>query len=142
MSSTGHTTTSHPNFQLIIDALANYADHTGIDLSQNAFVEKLEQSKNPDDILKLLQEREKSFKEYRDGQWRLIRCLSPVVRVLHAFSGTLGESLSLVCIFDRCVSLLIWWFHLARYPSHRQRPSLLESMFSSLYVTQIQANAL
>jgi fungal STAND N-terminal Goodbye domain len=87
---------SHSNTQMIIDALADYANQTGIDLSQNPFAEKLRQSDTPDAILKLLQEREKAFKEYRDGNRRLISCLNPAVRVLHVFSGTLGEAISLV----------------------------------------------
>ena len=96
--STEHISTppSRPNFQLIIDALANYADLTGINLSENPFAEKLQVSSSPDDILGLLEEREKAFKEYREGNRRLISCLSPVVRVIHAFSGILGEAVSLV----------------------------------------------
>ena len=94
----GQTTTSHSNFQLIMDALADYADQTGIDLSQNPFVEKIQESNTPEAALELLQEREKSFKEYRDENRRLISCLSPAVRVLHAFSRTIGEAISLVSI--------------------------------------------
>jgi fungal STAND N-terminal Goodbye domain len=87
---------SHSSIQSIIDALADYANQTGIDLSQNPFAEKLQQANTPDTILELLQEREKAFKEYRDGNRRLINCLNPAVRVLHVFSGTLGEAISLV----------------------------------------------
>jgi|SRR6267142_7079 len=135
----GHTTTSHSNFQLIIDALADYANQTGIDLSQNPFVEKLRESNTPDAILELLQEREKSFKEYRDGNRRLISCLSPAVRVLRAFSGTLGEAVGLVSVISLTrISALILWCHTARYPSHRQRRSLSALMFSSLYVPSTQ----
>jgi hypothetical protein len=94
MSSSEQSRTPHSNFQSIIDALANYTSKTGVDLSQNPFVEKLEQSNTSDDVLELLQEREKSFKEYRDRNRRLISCLSPAVRVLHVFSGTLGEAVS------------------------------------------------
>jgi hypothetical protein len=111
MSSTGDSTvtTSNFNFQLIIDALANYANQTGIDLSQNPFVEKLRQSNTPDAVLGLLQEREKSFKEYRDGNRRLINCLTPAVRGLHAFSGALAEAVSLLSIipFDFCAKIAI-----------------------------------
>jgi hypothetical protein len=97
MSSTGHTITPHPNFQLIIDALADYANQTGTDLSQNPFAEKIQHFNTPDAILELLQEREKGFKEYRDANRGLIDRLSPAIRVLHAFCSTLGEALSLVC---------------------------------------------
>ena len=113
MASTGHT--EHPstlpsqaNFQLIIDALADYANLTGINLSDNPFSEKLQASSSPSDILGLLEGREKAFKEYREGNRRLISCLNPVVRVIHAFSGILGEAVSLVshdsfrCVFVLC----------------------------------------
>ena len=96
MSSNCHTTISHSNLQLISNSLAEYAHQTGIDLSQNPFAEKFQQSITPDAILELLQEREKAFKEYRDGNRRLINFLSPAVRVLYAFSGLLGEAGNLV----------------------------------------------
>ena len=96
MSSTGHITNSHSNLELIIDALADYAAQTGTDLSQNPFAEKIQLLSSPDDILELLEEREKAFKEYRDGDRKLISCLSPAVRVLHALSGILGEAVTLV----------------------------------------------
>ena|SRR5579863_1469481 len=80
--------------QLIIDALADYANQTEIDLSQNPFAQKLKQSDTPGAILELLQEREKAFKEYRNGNRRLISCLNPTVRVLHLFSGIIGEAVS------------------------------------------------
>jgi hypothetical protein len=101
--STGHTTIANSespsNFQLIIDALADYADQTGIDLSQNPFALRLQLVNTPNDILELLQEREKAFIKYREGNRfnrTLINCISPAVQVLHAFSGTLGEAVSLV----------------------------------------------
>ena len=91
MSSTRQTVSPTSNIQLIIDALADYAKITGIDLSENPLASALEQSNSPDSILQLLQGRETSFKEYRNGNRRLIGCLSPAVRVLQAFSGILGE---------------------------------------------------
>ena len=79
---------------MITDALADYAKITGIDLSKNPFATALEQSNSPEAILQLIQEREKAFKDYRDGNRRLIRCLSPAVNVIQAFSGILGEAVS------------------------------------------------
>jgi hypothetical protein len=93
MSSTGRATYSNDNVQLIIGALADYAKETGIDLSKNPFAAKLEQSRSPDAILQLLEEREKAFKEYRDGKRRLINCLNPAVKVLYRFSGILAVGL-------------------------------------------------
>jgi hypothetical protein len=90
---------------LIIDALADYAKITGIDLSSNPFAAALEHSNSPEAILQLLQEREKAFKEYRDGNRRLISCLSPAVKVVQAFSGIIGEAVSLVSYTCHLVSL-------------------------------------
>ena len=95
MSSTQATSTAS-NFQLIVDALVDYAKITGIDLSKNPFAAMLEQSNSPEAILQLLQGRQKAFMEYRDGNRRLITYLSPAVKVLQAFSGIMGQAVSLV----------------------------------------------
>jgi hypothetical protein len=114
--STGRTTIanseSHSNFQLVVDALADYADQTGIDLSQNPFALGLQLVNTPNDILELLHEREKAFVKYREGNRfnrTLINCLSPAVRVLHAFSGTLGEAASLVRCTSTASLLVLGW---------------------------------
>jgi hypothetical protein len=107
MSSTGQATSSLSNVQLIIRALADYSKETGIDLSSNPFAIALEQSNSPEAILQLLQQREKAFKEYRDGNRRLINCLSPAVKVLQAFSGVLGEAVSLVSYTFRLIAGLL-----------------------------------
>lgn len=96
MSSTGQATPSFSSVRSIVDALVDYSKETGIDLSNSPFATALEQSSSPEDILQLLQQREKSFKEYRDGNRRLINCLRPAVKVIQAFSGILGEAVSLV----------------------------------------------
>jgi hypothetical protein len=69
---------------------------TGIDLSKNPFAATIKRANSPEAILELLQEREKAFKEYRDNERRLINCLSPAVKVIQAFSGILGEAVTLV----------------------------------------------
>src|SRR6266852_2093975 len=96
MSSTGQATSSTDNVKLITDALADYAKQTGIDLFNNHFATKFEQSSSPDAILQLLEEREKAFNEYRDGKRRLLNCLNPAVTVLHRFSGILSGAAGLV----------------------------------------------
>jgi hypothetical protein len=83
---------------MIDHALDDYANETGIDLSKNPFSKKLQLSISPEDILELLQEREMAFEEYRTRNRTLISCLRPAVKVLHAFSATLGEALSLVSL--------------------------------------------
>jgi fungal STAND N-terminal Goodbye domain len=138
MSST-QPTSSTSNFQLIIDAMADYAKITGIDLSKNPFAALLEQSDSPEAILQLLQGREKAFKEYRDGNPKLITCLGPAVKVLQAFSGILGEAVSLVSHSFHLVSAYSKP-DVVRSPSRLQRLCSLGSMFSSLYVPWISSS--
>ena len=110
MSSTGQATSSS-NVQLIVDALADYAKQTGIDLTRYPIAEKIELSTSPGAILELLQERESSFERYREVDWRLIGCFSPAVKVLYAFSGILGndgEAVSLVSAIYYPVIFLTW----------------------------------
>jgi hypothetical protein len=131
MSSTGQATSSTSTVQSIIDALADYAKVTGIDLSNNPFAAAIEHSNSPEAILELLQEREKAFKEYRDGNRRLISCLRPAVKVIHSFSGILGEAVSLVShTCHPCSS----FSDFVRSRFHRQKLCLLESILSLLYV--------
>jgi hypothetical protein len=84
--------TPSSNFEVIFDAaLANYRELTGVDLSQYPFAEKLQNCQSADDILKLLQEKIKDFKDFRNGNHKLVNCLRPVVQVLHALSGALND---------------------------------------------------
>ncbi|KAH8987437.1 hypothetical protein EDB92DRAFT_1817905 [Lactarius akahatsu] len=84
---------SPSNFQLILDALNEYAKETGIDLAKNPFSTSLQGSNSPDEILQLIQDKAKAFKEFREGNRKLINWLKPVVQVVHLFAGTLGEGI-------------------------------------------------
>src|SRR5882757_4714512 len=71
------------NFEVIFDAaLANHRELTGVDLSQYPFSEKLQNCQTADAILELLQEKVKEFKEFRNGNHKLINCIRPLVQVL------------------------------------------------------------
>jgi soluble cytochrome b562 len=102
------STSSTSNIRLITGALVDYTNTTGIDLSRNPFAAAIERANSPAAILELLQEREKEFKDYREGNRRLISCLSPAVNVIQAFSGILGEAISLVSHIFNLVTLLTW----------------------------------
>ena len=84
------------NFQLVAVALDEYAKQTGIDLTKNPFAKKIQHSESPEVILELLKEREKKFKSHRDVNRKLINCLTPAVKVLHAFSEILSQGVSQV----------------------------------------------
>ncbi|KAF8273132.1 hypothetical protein EI94DRAFT_1840637 [Lactarius quietus] len=85
------------SFQPILDAaLADYTKQIGIDPVKHPFVDQLRSCHSPDDVLMLLEGKAKEFKDFRDGNRKLINCLKPVVTVVQAFSGILGEVVSVV----------------------------------------------
>ena len=89
------STTSTSNVQFVTNALVEYTKITGIDLSNDPFAAAIEQANSLDAILELLQEREKAFKDYREENRNLISYLRPALNVIQAFSGILGEAVSL-----------------------------------------------
>ena len=96
------------NFQSVLDAaLDSYARQTGVDLTRHPSAEKLQNCHSPEDIIQLLSERETAFKDYRDKYRNLIDRLRPIVKVVHAFSGVLGEAAGLVS-FRHCRNLQIY----------------------------------
>ena len=84
------------NLQSILDAADQYAQQTGINLKDNPFTDKVKSCDSPSAVLLLLQENLKSFKDYREKDRKFIQCVSPVLKVVHAFSGILGETAGLV----------------------------------------------
>ena len=106
MSQAASSTFPTSCIQLITDAFVDYAKITGVDLSKNPFAATIERADSPGAILELLREREKAFKDYREGNRSLISCLSPAVNVTQAFSGILGEAVSLVSHTSHLVTLL------------------------------------
>ncbi len=131
MSSSGQATSSSSDVQSIIEAaLADYTKITGTDLSKTHFAAALRRSNSPDAILRLLHEREKCFKEYREGNRRLINCLTPAVTILQAFSRILG-AVSQVSHTSHPVTRLT---DLIRSLFHQQAHCLLVSTLSLLYV--------
>jgi hypothetical protein len=101
--STGQTTFSTSNIQLITDASADFIRLTGKDLSMDSFGTKFENSNSPEAILELLQSRKDELERYQDGNRRLIGCLGPIVRVLHGVLGVLGE---VVKVSETCHAIL------------------------------------
>jgi hypothetical protein len=98
------------SFQPILDAaLADYATQIGIDPVEHPIVDQLRSCHSPDDVLKLLEVKANEFKVFRDGNRKLIDCLNPVVKVVHAFSGIIGQAASFV---SRISSFFIFTFSL------------------------------
>ena len=120
--------------QSIVDALANYTNVTGIDLTNNPFAAAIEHLTSPEDVLELLQEREKAFKDYRDGNRRMISCLRPAVIAIQAFSGILGEVVSLVSHTSHPCSSFNDFF---RSRFHQHAPCSQASILSLQYVPRM-----
>ena len=98
------STATSPNFQSILDAsLPEYFKQTGIDLATHPSARILPNCNSADAILDLLEDRAKQFQAYRDGNRKLINCLKPVVQVLHAVSGVLGEAAAMVSVPSQLV---------------------------------------
>lgn len=97
MPSTTLSSSSASRFQSILDnALRDYTKQTGVDLVKYDFVNQLEGCRSPDEVTLLLREKARKFKEYREGNRKLINWVTPIVQVVHVFSGFLGEASSMV----------------------------------------------
>jgi hypothetical protein len=87
------------SFQAVLDqALDDYREQIGVELDKHPFVDEFRGRDSPDDIIKLLEDKTKAFKAYRDGNRKLINWLSPVVQVVNTLSGVLGQAVSLSLI--------------------------------------------
>ncbi|KAH9018597.1 hypothetical protein EDB85DRAFT_604546 [Lactarius pseudohatsudake] len=85
------------SFQPILDAaLADYSNQVGIDLATHPLADGLRSSGSPDDVLTLLEDKANEFKNFRDGNRKLLNWLRPVVYVVHSLSAVLGASVTLV----------------------------------------------
>ena len=91
------SSSSVSKFQTIFEsALQEYTQQTGVDLTKHDFFNQLDRYRSPDEVLMLLRDKAKKFKEYRDGDRKLIDGITPVVRVVHLFTGFLGEAIGMV----------------------------------------------
>ena len=97
MSHTHPASSSSTNFQFIFNnALKAYEKHTKNDLLSHPLAAELQACQSPSSILTVLQQRVQEFDQSRTSDERLTKWLEPTVNVLYAFSGTIGEGVSLV----------------------------------------------
>jgi hypothetical protein len=98
------------SFQPILDAaLADYSEQVGIDLATHPFSNSLRSCGSPNDILKLLEDKAKGFKDFREGNRKLINWLGPLVYVIYTLSAVLGASLTLVSRYTLVLSISIFY---------------------------------
>ena len=92
------SSSSSSNFQLIFEnALNAYEKRTKKDLLTHPLAAHLQRCNSPSSILDVLhqQVQEPNQSQCRNERWT--RWLDPTVKVLHAFSETVGEGVTLVC---------------------------------------------
>jgi hypothetical protein len=121
MSQSSSEASPSANYKSIFDgALHAYKTKTGKDLSSNPLFHRLETCSSPDDIITILRQQipgpDQSASGSSDG--RLTRWLDPTVKVINAFSGTIGGTITLVNITEYGDSLHVYTltFVLQAYP--------------------------
>jgi hypothetical protein len=91
------TIVGSPALQDILDAaLIEYTIKTGTDLATHPLAAELQSCKSADDLLLVLEERARSFRDFREGNKRLMKILEPIVNVLYTLSLTVRDGIGLV----------------------------------------------
>ena len=131
------------SFQPIFGAaLADYSKQVGIDLATHPLSDSLQSCGSPDDVLQLLEDKANEFKEFRDGNRKLLNWLRPVVQVVHTLSAVLGASVTLVSPENPHFFICFFSFNsITRFRSNQPRRFLLVWMFSSQYASRIPLNS-
>jgi hypothetical protein len=89
--------TPSSNFNSILDdALSEYKKETGSGLLEHPLAEQVKRCDSIGDISAILQGQAREFQQFRDGDQRLMKWISPMVDVLSTFSETLGGVASIV----------------------------------------------
>jgi len=79
------TTSPTSNFEALFDAaLTKYTKRTGKGLSDHPLTAMLDRCSSPDNVLAIFEEQAKAFDEFRNGDPKLIKWLTPIVNGLHA----------------------------------------------------------
>ncbi|KAH9046070.1 hypothetical protein EDB84DRAFT_740815 [Lactarius hengduanensis] len=90
------TTTDTSTFKAIFDnALKDYENKTGTNLTIHPLADKLRTCDSPDAVLNVLQEHVRAYEESRNGDQRLTKLLDPAIHILYLFSAALGEGVGL-----------------------------------------------
>jgi hypothetical protein len=97
MSFSMHTIASSPTFQDVFNAaLVEHANKTGEELARHPLAAELEKCKSAEAVLFVFREQTKAFREFREGNKRLMKILEPTVNVLCSLSLAFGDSMGLV----------------------------------------------
>jgi hypothetical protein len=93
MPSPPNRTSAPSNFAALFDAaLEKYTERTGQDLRNHELATMLDGCKSLDEILAIFKKQSQAFDEFRKGDPKLIKWLTPIVNVLHAISTSAATS--------------------------------------------------
>jgi hypothetical protein len=96
-----HTITSFPSFQSVFNAaLDEYTKHTGNNLAEHPLSTELESCRSPCDVLDVLREQANVFREFQEGNKKLMKVIEPTVNVLCSLSGVFADNIGLVRPFE------------------------------------------
>jgi len=99
MPQTSPAISSRTNHQLIIDsALQAYKDKTGEDIPSTPLFRRLETCRSSDDVIATLRQQVSAFDKSGSNNDGLTRWLDPTVKVVTAFSVTIGNAVALVSL--------------------------------------------
>jgi hypothetical protein len=104
----GTSTPTPSNLETLFDAaLEKYTKRTGQDLRNHELARMLDRCESPDSILAIFKEQSQDFDEFRNGDPKLIKWLTPIVNGLHAIStsAAISAGASLVSLTQRPVPL-------------------------------------
>ena len=105
MSTAKQTTSPSTNgfTKIFDDAKKEYERITGKSLDTHPFAKKLRSCDDPEAVSNVFQTQADVFSKFCEGDKKLIALLDPTIRILSAFSDTLGEVIGSVRYFIRSV---------------------------------------
>ena len=128
--------TLSPDLDSILNAaLSKYKKKTGGGLLEHPLAKELERCDSVSAIAAILQGQAKEFQQFKDGDQRLVKWISPIVDALSTFSETLGGVASIVRLGNPVRSHFKYILMSLRRRSPLQAPSLLGLGYSFLSVS-------
>ena len=74
------------SFQAILDkALDDYREQIGVELDKHPFANEFRGHSSPDDIIKLLEDKAKTFKAYRDGNRNISKTMEKIYMIIRHY---------------------------------------------------------
>jgi hypothetical protein len=132
------STNPSPELKSLFEAALNeFEKRAGTNLVQHQTLDKLVNCESADSVIDVLQEQARAFRNFRGDNVKLMTWLKRTVNVLYTLStsGVLGEGIGLVWVYSFFGHAPRNTFSFSLF--HRQRRSLLDSLFCLAYVSYL-----